>query len=364
MIAWHFPRKELAQRFLDEYETGFSDVVALFSPRQMGKTTFVEQDLLPLMKEHGYDAITIDFWADKSDPNACMQIPLLSWYRDKVPPKKRSVELSVNPKVVVADGSNESLSLQQLFEEVKRYYQPDKGRKLVVFCDEIQHLATKAEFDDAAAALRTFFNHARYIRVILTGSSRSGLQDLFTRNRSPFFNMAGVRELPRLGPDFVRFVADNYEQITQSALPLPEAVRAFRTLNYTPGSFIGVVKLMIYHGLNQFEQALKLWHEDRGTASEFAKVWSSLRPADRAVLRALAFHPEAGIYHQGTVSAICQEIDHPKPANHVVQHALARLQKSGLIYSPEKSLWMIEDQNLTDWIGANLGPLDGLEFER
>ena len=41
---WHFARPELAQKYLQTFEIGLISAQALFAPRRMGKSEFLEQD--------------------------------------------------------------------------------------------------------------------------------------------------------------------------------------------------------------------------------------------------------------------------------------------------------------------------------
>ena len=44
---WHFARPKLAQQYLQTFRVGLISAQALFAPRRMGKSEFLEQDLIP-----------------------------------------------------------------------------------------------------------------------------------------------------------------------------------------------------------------------------------------------------------------------------------------------------------------------------
>lgn len=44
---WHFARPELARKYLRTFEIGLISAQALFAPRRMGKSEFLERDLIP-----------------------------------------------------------------------------------------------------------------------------------------------------------------------------------------------------------------------------------------------------------------------------------------------------------------------------
>jgi hypothetical protein len=50
---WHFARPELAQRYLQTFHIGLISAQALFAPRRMGKSEFLEQELIPAAQKSG-----------------------------------------------------------------------------------------------------------------------------------------------------------------------------------------------------------------------------------------------------------------------------------------------------------------------
>src|ERR1700722_3165822 len=51
---WHFARPFLAKQYLGEFDLGLISARALFAKRRMGKSTFLERDLIPAAKQAGY----------------------------------------------------------------------------------------------------------------------------------------------------------------------------------------------------------------------------------------------------------------------------------------------------------------------
>lgn len=51
---WHFARPVLAKQYLGELDLGLISARALFAKRRMGKSTFLERDLIPAAKHAGY----------------------------------------------------------------------------------------------------------------------------------------------------------------------------------------------------------------------------------------------------------------------------------------------------------------------
>jgi hypothetical protein len=50
---WHFARPKLAEKYLRTFQIGLISAQALFAPRRMGKSEFLEQDLIPTAQKSG-----------------------------------------------------------------------------------------------------------------------------------------------------------------------------------------------------------------------------------------------------------------------------------------------------------------------
>ena len=50
---WHFARPGLAEKYLRTFHIGLISAQALFAPRRMGKSEFLEQDLIPKAQKSG-----------------------------------------------------------------------------------------------------------------------------------------------------------------------------------------------------------------------------------------------------------------------------------------------------------------------
>jgi hypothetical protein len=59
---WHFARPLLAKQYLGEFDLGLISARALFAKRRMGKSTFLERDLIPAAKQAGYMTPYLNLW--------------------------------------------------------------------------------------------------------------------------------------------------------------------------------------------------------------------------------------------------------------------------------------------------------------
>jgi hypothetical protein len=69
---WHFARPELAQRYLQTFQIGLISAQALFAPRRMGKSEFLEQDLIPAAQKSGLLTAYLNLWDAREHPRGAL----------------------------------------------------------------------------------------------------------------------------------------------------------------------------------------------------------------------------------------------------------------------------------------------------
>jgi len=62
------PRPKLAAKYLQVFDVGLSSARALFAKRRMGKSEFLEQDLIPAARDAGYLTVYLNLWDARSQP--------------------------------------------------------------------------------------------------------------------------------------------------------------------------------------------------------------------------------------------------------------------------------------------------------
>jgi hypothetical protein len=65
---WHFARPLLAKKYLREFDLGLISARALFAKRRMGKSTFLERDLIPAARQAGYLTPYLNLWTATHTP--------------------------------------------------------------------------------------------------------------------------------------------------------------------------------------------------------------------------------------------------------------------------------------------------------
>lgn len=211
-----FHRRDLALSFADHLMSAGGQKGSLLSgPRQIGKSTFVQWDLIPVLEEiHGVHVVYIDLAADREvDPS--MSIPQA--LRDEVRAfdglvmrmarglgltniRLGGLEMAVEQ--AQSTFSKRTFGLLETLAHVCR-------RPLVIVLDEVQLCL---QSDAARRVLASLTRSATRlnrdgtcVRVLATGSHAHKLRKLVASKQEAFYS-AQVRALPRLGDDFVDWV--------------------------------------------------------------------------------------------------------------------------------------------------------------
>jgi hypothetical protein len=70
--SWHFARPQLARRYLQTFQIGLVSAQALFAPRRMGKSEFLEQDLIPAAQKSGLLTAYLNLWDAREHPRGAL----------------------------------------------------------------------------------------------------------------------------------------------------------------------------------------------------------------------------------------------------------------------------------------------------
>lgn len=65
-LLWHFKRAPLAQRLAQRLLA--HERIAMFGPRQTGKTTLLREEVMPAIEKAGALPVYVECWLDKARP--------------------------------------------------------------------------------------------------------------------------------------------------------------------------------------------------------------------------------------------------------------------------------------------------------
>lgn len=367
MIDWHFPRNELAKRYMNAFDTGITGALALFAPRRMGKTEFVLLDLAPEAESRGYQVGYCSFWNLQDNPAKALRIALdnislQSDWRQKWASYIGSAASELSANVAGASVKLKATSVSPVVEEddllaiIALFSKFAASKKpTLLLLDEVQHLADD-RYAALVATLRTQFDeHRQKLHVVYTGSSRDGLQRMFRDRKAPMFHAAQQVDFPHLESDFVAFMLRAFGQASNRKLALAPATRIFHQMNHNPALFHHLLRHMVIKGIWDIEQGFENFHALIDVEADFSTLWQQCKPADGAVLRWLALSREEGIYSDEARSVMAENIGVESVSVKVVQNAVNRLRANQLIYSPGRGAWEYEDPAFKAWVRSQLG---------
>lgn len=361
---WHHPRQTLAESYLKEFGLGLQSAKGVFAKRRMGKTEFLNKDLLPSARKKQFLTAYANLWDDKQAPAQTIVVAIASAIepkgvegileRFKTPLKK----IRASGKIAgVAEGKVEAEFDRQaelagtLLTEILRKF--DKtGKRLLIAIDEAQVLAAK-EHSNFAHALRAALDTRKdTIKVIFAGSSETTLRRMFGRSSEPFYNWAPVQPFELLGRDFVEDMVAKVNHLSRFPMDVPFALRAFDELHNTPDFFRRFLNRYLTHAQLGAPAALAATKEEVFNDKAYVHLWGGLLAADKEVLRLVAkgvndVHSKASRRHLGDVLGLGGEATLNMPAQ-----ALKRLQAETILTRMEHGEYRFEDEAFREWIKA------------
>jgi len=247
---WHYPRPELAAKYLQIFDVGLTSARALFAKRRMGKSEFLEQDLMPAAREAGYLTVYLNLWDARSQPAPAFLAALSralkpTGFTKLAKNLKRPLKsIKASAKVAgMAEGSLEAelggtevaAATPRLTELIRGFDKPN--RKMLLVLDEAQVLAESAHADLAHSLRASLDGRKQNIKVIFAGSSEATLRRMFGRSTEPFYNWAPLEPFDLLGEEFVRAMVAKVNRLSRYPLAQKDALVAFRALKRTPEFF-------------------------------------------------------------------------------------------------------------------------------
>ncbi len=302
----HYPRaplaEELAQamqgrKLLGDAHNG----LFLAAPRRTGKSTFLQQDLMPALAREGIVVVYVDLWSDqRRDPGDLIAEALgraLQAHLGLVAKMAKSTGVESvglagwlkidTTKIGKIEGATLTDALRVLHEAAKA--------PVALIIDEAQHALVSEQGENAMAALKSARDQLNApgkvnLMLVMSGSDRDKLLRLVNTNGAPFYG-SEIQRLPELSLDFVSHVARLMEAQRQDLKPINEAVlfEAFKSFGSRPQFFVHALGVALHplarHGV-PFEQAVlaaavQRQHDDE---AQMASDYLALRPLEQAVL--------------------------------------------------------------------------------
>lgn len=359
---WHFNRPLLVQKLVQRLHQ--HERIAMFGPRQTGKTTLLREEVMPACAAAGLLPVYIECWADKANPLLSINYALRKALEAlTLSPGKRGVRLAKTPvKKMGAVGL--SLELGALaernipdnpclaFDALLTSLMEESGKDLVLIFDEFQAVAEASDADTIAAALRAALTQAsQRVGVIFSGSSQHLLLEMFSRARTPLYNFANTEPYPLLKEDFVGHVAKRYAEATTRDINQVLALRVLEDVGHQPAPFLNAVGNAMSKPGWSVEQGLQAMLDHKVT-NKWSSAWYSITDLQRFALRAA----QAGLplTSAQTTELAATQLGLEKVQGSSILRAMEAMAEKGLTArEPGSKRYFISDPVMTAWLAHN-----------
>lgn len=335
-------RPDIAQSYLALLNTQPGRPLALFAPRRVGKTFFLDHDLAPEAIKAGLLPVYADLWLHKAAPLDAVNHALEEALDDLLAPVSRIGRVAKTPvkKVGVLGASvdlgdaphrralPESAALR-LDALVNRLASQHKGQVLLML-DEVQTLGEAPDGVSMVASLRAVLHKRRKdVCAVFTGSSQEGLARLMNTAGAPMYQFAQIIDFPFLGDEYLRLLAKHFARVHPGKnLEMGELREGFKIIGFKPALLRDVVKAMSAEGLTDVARGIENYMNSDHQVAIWQALLSSVDAFDQGVLAAIA-KGQAPL-SQATLKML-SVIPGSKPTISKVRSAIEKLKRSGLL---------------------------------
>ena len=373
-----FHRPELATR-LAHYlmsEDGASGVF-ITGPRRTGKSTFIREDLRPLLlAQYNTHVVYVDLWEDRTaNPGdvivRTIQEELMKFEGFIVRAAKEigitrlkvaNLEIDVD-RIGLGKGETLTKALSVLAAVSKR--------PVTLIIDEAQHSQVTQEGREALYAVKAArdamnASSGAGFRLLATGSNADKLATLVDDKDQAFYQ-APLIPLPPLDKAYLEWLQARLQFEPKPSIDA--MVKAFERCSHRPEPLRAIFRelalrmdIMAETIDEMFEQTVQSWLAK--VKNSFLQHVNALNPLDGAVLKVMArdgksFSPyakESIVEYKILIAAITGEM--PEDINQsMVQQALERLRAEKFIWRAGRGAYFIEDPQQAIWL-AEQGEVD------
>ena len=224
---------------------GKLDGLFLAAPRRTGKSTFLRQDLIPVLEARGDLVLYVDLWKDKEiDPAQLIISCLVNAIQELDGPISKITNIipfsrvgALGFSVELKSSGSWSGTIPDALDVISKAAKKD----IVLIIDEAQHsLETKAGSNAmyALKAARDDINQSKSmfsLFLVMTGSHRDKLYSLVNGNKAPFFG-SRILEFPTIGAGFSEVIAEdlNSHLVSESQVSVEAIENAFESVGRRP----------------------------------------------------------------------------------------------------------------------------------
>jgi uncharacterized protein len=354
-------RPALAKSYLGLIKAQPGRPLAMFAPRRVGKTYFLDHDLAPAARQAKWLPVYADLWLQKSAPLEAINHALEEALDDVTVPSSEVGRLAkTTVKKVGALGASVDFGVaparrplptppELRLDALVVRLAAAADKPILLMLDEIQALGDVADGERVIATLRAVLHKRRdVLKSVFTGSSQEAMVRMLSTAGSPMYQFAQLLDFPVLGDDYLKQLADHFAEVHPGKLlPLEDLRRVFARIGFKPRLMRDLVKSLSAEGLTDLGAGVKRFLlDDRQVAG-----WSALlQPHDlfeRAVLLAIAQgKPPMG---RETLDSLAK-VHGSRPTVAKVRAAIERLRRAGLLAKAGRGPTAVDDPLFAEYL--------------
>lgn len=355
-------RPALARSYLQSLDAQPGRPIALFAPRRVGKTYFLDADLSDQARQAGYLPVYADVWLHRKAPLEAINHAFEEALDDASVPGSAAGRLAATPvKKLGALGASVELGDEPRrralpaqpelrFDALVTRLASASGRRVLLMLDEIQALADLPGSDAIVSTLRAVLQkHKRIVSAVFTGSSQEALSSMMSASGGPMYQFAQLQDFPVLGTEYLKLLADHFARVHKGKrLDVAAMLAAFERIGYKPALMKDLVKALSAEGLTDIEGGLSRMLKDDRYVAGWRGLLDAMQPFERLLLAMIVDgRPPMG---RDTMQEVGRRAG-TQVTLAKVRAALDRMKSAGILAKPGGS-YLIEDRLFADYVAA------------
>lgn len=376
MIPYH--RTQLAQAMVQALQGRLllgdaHNGLFLAAPRRTGKSTFLQADLAPALRQAGVEVVYVDLWADtRRDPGTLIAEAIARALQAHLGRVARAAKKAGVKAVKLAGaldidtsriGQIDGLTLV----DALRSLQQAADRPVALIIDEAQHALTSGAGEAAMTALKSARDQMNQpgqvsLMLVMSGSDRDKLLRLVVSAAAPFYG-SQIHALPPLDTDFIAHIAHLVEAQRPDLVPVDRAAlqQAFAAFGHRPQFFMaamGAVLSPLAGHTGRFEPALLQAAQDQQAhdQAQMESEFLGLKPLEQVLLwRMLDQGPRYRPYDAEALRFYRDHLGRPVSVAQA-QKALDALRQRtpALVWKSAHGEYAVEDAAMHRWFQARV----------
>ena len=362
-------RPKLALSYLSLMQAQPGRPLAMFAPRRVGKTYFLDHDLAPAARRQKLLPVYADLWLQKTAPLDAINHALEEALDDATVPK-RSVGRLAHTSVKKIGALGASIDLGDAPTRRALPAAPElrldvlvarlaavAGRPVLLMLDEIQSLGDVSGAgvgERIIASLRAVLHKRRAVLfAVFTGSSQDAMTRMLSTAGAPMYQFAQLLDFPVLGDNFLQLLADHFARVHRGKhLQLDDLRRVFVRIGHKPALMRDLVKSLSVEGMTDVDAGLQRFMLDERQVALWQALLQPLEAFDRALLAATAagHAPMA----RDTLELLARLAPGAQPTVAKVRAAIERLRRHGLVNKHAGTPVAIDDPLFADYLQTQL----------